>query len=70
MLKTISRDDLKFKIDRGDNFLLVEVLGPTAYQHAHLPRAINIPSDQIRELAPDILPDRNAEIVVYCSKLT
>ena len=70
MVRTISRDELKAKIDRGDKFLLIEVLGQTAYQHVHLPRAINIPSDQIRDLAPVLLPDRNAEIVVYCAKLT
>jgi rhodanese-related sulfurtransferase len=70
MIKTISRDELKQKIDRGDDFLLVETLPKISYEHAHLPGAINIPSDQISVLAPRLLPDKNAEIVVYCASPT
>jgi hypothetical protein len=56
MVKTISRNELKEKIDRGDNFVLVETLAPTAYEHAHLPGAINMPPDQIKQLAAKLLP--------------
>jgi rhodanese-related sulfurtransferase len=66
----ISRDELRQKIDRKDNFFLVEALAPNYYNHAHLPGAINLPPDQIRELAPRLLPDKAADIVVYCGKLT
>ena len=70
MVQSISRDQLKQKIDRKDDFLLVETLSKVAYQHAHLPGAINLPPDQIRELAPTLLPEKNAEIVVYCASPT
>ena len=70
MVKTISRDELKEKIDRGDSFVLVETLAPVAYQHAHLPGAINIPPDQLKELAAKLLPDKGADIVVYCASPT
>jgi rhodanese-related sulfurtransferase len=70
MTKTISRDELKQKIDRKDNFTLVEALPKTAYEHAHLPGAINLPSDQVDTLAPNLLPDKQAEIVVYCASPT
>jgi rhodanese-related sulfurtransferase len=70
MVQTISRDELKQKIDRKDDFLLVETLSKIAYQHAHLPGAINLPPDQIKEFAPTLLPERNAEIVVYCASPT
>jgi|SRR5690349_17325887 len=70
MIKTISRDELKQKIDRQDDFTLVETLPKVAYEHAHLPGAINLPSDQVNALAPKLLPDRNAEIVVYCASPT
>ena len=68
MIKTISRDELKQKIDRGDNFQLVETLPETAFHHAHLPGAINLPPDRVRELAPVLLSDKEADIVVYCAK--
>jgi rhodanese-related sulfurtransferase len=70
MLQTISRDDLNGKMSRGDSFILVETLPEVAYHHAHLPGAINLPPDQVKELAPRLLPDKSAEIVVYCSSPT
>ena len=70
MVPTISRDELKRKIDLKDHFLLVETLPTTAYHHAHLPGAINLPPDQIDKLAPQLLLDKNADIVVYCASPT
>jgi rhodanese-related sulfurtransferase len=70
MTKTISRDELSEKIDRGDRFLLLETLPVTAYQHVHLPRAINMPPDQVKQLAATLLPDKHADIVVYCANPT
>ena len=70
MAKTISRDELKEKIDRGDSFTLVETLPPTAYEHAHLPGALNMPSDQVKQLAAKLLTDKQADIVVYCASPT
>jgi rhodanese-related sulfurtransferase len=46
---------------------LVETFPKVAYEHAHLPGAINLPSDQVNVLAPKLLPDKNAEIVVHCA---
>jgi rhodanese-related sulfurtransferase len=70
MIDTISREDLQAKIDGGDNFTLVETLAEVAYHHAHLPGAINLPPDKVRELAPQLLPDKSAEIIVYCASPT
>jgi len=69
-VNTISRDELKQKLDRKDDFLLVETLPATAYHHNHLPGAINLPPDNVTTLASQILPDKNAEIVVYCASST
>jgi rhodanese-related sulfurtransferase len=70
MVATISRNELKEKIDRGDKFLLVETLPATAYHHAHLPGAINLPPDQLNALAAERLPDKGADVVVYCASPT
>jgi rhodanese-related sulfurtransferase len=70
MVATISRDELKMKIDRRETFVLVETLPAAAYHHAHLPGAINLPPDQVMQLAPTLLPDKTADIVVYCAKPT
>jgi rhodanese-related sulfurtransferase len=70
MVATISRNELREKIDRHDQFTLVETLPETAYHHAHLPGAINLPPDKVSALAPSLLPNKNAEIVVYCASPT
>ena len=70
MLATVSREELKAKMDRGETFTLVETLPEVAYQHAHLPGAINMPPDRVREMAARLLPDKGAEIVVYCANPT
>ena len=69
MVRTISREELQNKISRGDKFQLVETLPKVAYEHAHLPGAINLPPDQVKD-AVTLLPDKTAEIVVYCSSRT
>ena len=63
-MKTIAREELKAKIDRGDDFVLLEVLGETSYRRAHLPGAIRF---QDTSHAPELLPDKSAEVVAYCS---
>ena len=70
MPQTISKDELKIKIDRHDEFLLVETLPEAAYHHAHLPGAINLPPQKLAELAATLLPNKQAEIVVYCASPT
>lgn len=68
MVETISMEELKAKIERRDDFLLVETLPEMYYRHTHLPGAINLPPDKVAELAPTLLPNKAADIVVYCAK--
>ncbi len=70
MATTINRDELKQKMDRELPFILVEALSPEQYRTAHLPTAINVPADRVKELAPKLLPDRQQDIVVYCASST
>jgi rhodanese-related sulfurtransferase len=69
MENTISTKDLKAKLDRKDEIKVVETLAPERYREAHLPGALNIPPDKIKELAPQVLPNKNAEIVTYCANM-
>jgi rhodanese-related sulfurtransferase len=59
----ITREELKAKLDRGDDFKLVMVLGELAFHSKHIPGSFNIstpePSQEL--LKPD------EEIIVYCS---
>jgi rhodanese-related sulfurtransferase len=68
VVATINREELQSKLDRGDDFFLVETLSEERYWHTHLPCAVNLPPDSIRESVSDLLPDKDADIVVYCAK--
>lgn len=59
----ISREELKAKLDRGDDFKLVMTLNEWAYEAQHIPGLINVSrfADLERSLTPQ------DEIVVYCS---
>jgi rhodanese-related sulfurtransferase len=67
MESTVSTKDLKAKIDRRETVTVVETLAPERYREAHIPGALNIPPERIKELAPQLLPNKNTEIVTYCS---
>jgi rhodanese-related sulfurtransferase len=64
---TISTEQLKAKLDRKDGIKLVETLAPERYREAHIPGAMNIPPEKIKELAPRLLPNKDAEIITYCT---
>ncbi len=65
-MELIDRNELKEKLDRGDNFRLVMVLEERHYRAVHIPHSVHIPAAQIvhEELDPD------GEIVVYCASET
>ena len=65
MTQDITREELKEKMKRGDDFVLVDVLDEPYYRQSHLPGAINLPLGSVGE-AEEVLSDKNAEIIVYC----
>jgi rhodanese-related sulfurtransferase len=65
IIKTISKENLKSKIDQGDDFKLVMTYGEFAFQAKHIPGSINI--SRIED-AQNLL-DVDDEIVVYCSNV-
>lgn len=63
-MNLVSREELKEKLDRQDDFKLVMTLPEWAFNAKHIPGSINVSSfDQIGELRPE------DEIVVYCSNV-
>ena len=63
---TITRTELRDLIETGD-VTVVEALPAQYSEQGHLPGAINIPHTEVRELAPALLPEKDAAIVVYCA---
>jgi hypothetical protein len=42
----ITRDELKAKMDWGEDFVLVDTMPKIYYRHSHLPGAINLPANE------------------------
>ena len=62
-IETISRDELKQKLDRGDDFRLVMALHEWAFRAVHIPGSIHFQTPEDAHAALDM----DDEIVVYCS---
>jgi rhodanese-related sulfurtransferase len=70
MPKQITRQQLQERLASGRMPVLVEALPERYYRDWHLPGARNMPHDQVAALAGSVLPNRGAEIVVYCASAT
>lgn len=64
---SIGSEELLRKLETGEDLVLVDALPPMSYAHSHLPGAINLPPQQVDSSVARRLPDREAQIVVYCA---
>lgn len=69
MTALITRDELRKAIADG-SVTVVDALPESYYTTAHLPGALNLVEDDVAARATELLPDRAAAIVTYCSNLT
>ena len=68
MLNKVTRQQIAEKILAGRT-VLVEALPRKYYADSHLPGARHLPHDQVEALASRILPNKDAEIIVYCANV-
>ena len=69
MTRKITRDELVDLLAAGEPVQFVETLRAEHFAQGHLPGAIHIHFEAIDEHAPELLPDKDAAIVTYCSNL-
>jgi rhodanese-related sulfurtransferase len=62
-IETIGREELKGKLDRGDEFRLVMALNDWAFRAKHIPRSEHF--DSLEAALASLKPDE--DIVVYCT---
>jgi rhodanese-related sulfurtransferase len=62
-IKTIDREELKAKLDRGDDFKLIMAMHEWGYRVAHIPGSLHY--NTVDEAQAALAPDD--EIVVYCT---
>ncbi len=63
----LSREELRIALSSTKRPVLLEALPEKYYLARHLPGALHMPHDQVDALAPTIVPDKQARIVVYCA---
>lgn len=67
MIQVIDRNTLSRKLAGAVPPVLVEALPQKYYRDWHLPGARHLPHDEVDRLAATVLPDKSADIVVYCA---
>jgi rhodanese-related sulfurtransferase len=66
-LVEIGCEELRQRLERGDELVLVDALPPISYAAVHLPGAVNIPPPSVDGRAERLIPDLDTEVVVYCA---
>lgn len=66
MTALITRDELAKEIANG-TVTVLDTLGGEYYAKAHLPGALELVEADVETRAAQLLPDRGAAIVTYCS---
>jgi len=64
--KKISAADAKARIDSGDALIILDVRTQEEFDAGHIAGAILVPNETILDEQPELLPDLDAEILVYC----
>lgn len=62
----ISAQEAKKMLDENTNAILLDVRTDSEYKEKHISGAILIPNYEIEEKAANMLPDKEALILIYC----
>ncbi|MBM4362866.1 MAG: molybdopterin-synthase adenylyltransferase MoeB, partial [Deltaproteobacteria bacterium] len=66
-VRLISLDDLKARLEKGPPPVLVDVREKDEFRAGFIPGAVHVPRGFLEMQAEQKLPDKNAEIIVYCA---
>jgi len=66
----LSVQELASQLASAQPPIVAEILGPQYFAQGHLPGAVNLPLEGFAERAVRLLPDKTADIVVYCASQT
>ena len=64
--RKISAEEAKKMLDENAHVILLDVRTETEYKENHISGAILLPHNEIEKKAEEILPDKEALILVYC----
>jgi 3-mercaptopyruvate sulfurtransferase SseA len=64
-VKEVSVQDLKKMIDNNENIVILDIRDRDEYEKQHIPGAIHMSRGLVDLHVDEIIPDKNATIVVY-----
>ena len=62
----ISQDEAMQMMQEQTDYLIVDVRRPDEFAEGHIAGAINVPSDDITDGMPELLPDKDQTLLIYC----
>ena len=65
-VREVSIDDVKGKLDRGEEFLLVDVREESEYAQDHLPGAVHLGKGIIERDIEERAPELGTPLILYC----
>ena len=66
MYEQITAEEAKKIMDSGEEHIILDTREHDEFDEGHIPGAILIPYTEIENKAKEMLPDKDAQILVYC----
>ena len=66
MYQQITAEEAKKIMDSGEEHIILDTREQDEFNEGHIPGAILIPYTEIENKAEEMLPDKDAQILVYC----
>ena len=66
MYQQITQEEAKKIMDSGEEHIILDVREQDEFDEGHIPGAILISYTEIENKAETMIPDKNAQILVYC----
>lgn len=65
-MKCISQNEAKRIMDNESGYIILDVRREDEFELGHIPNAVNLPLENIEDLAEEELKDKSQMLLVYC----
>ncbi|MFZ7120703.1 MAG: rhodanese-like domain-containing protein [Eubacteriaceae bacterium] len=66
VVKSITPQEVKEKMGDNADIILLDVRTQEEYDQGHIPGSILLPLDKLESQIENVIPNKNAEIIIYC----
>jgi len=65
-VRVITAEEAKTMMDTLESYIIVDVREQSEYDAGHIEGAVLVPVGSVEELAPELLPDKDQVLLLYC----